>query len=209
MNTGPQWVADPLVLERDGGRVTLRPMRASDSHAIFEARGDDATWRYMPTAVRSEADADRLVEEALAAKAAGSSYPFVIVDRSQSRVVGSTRYLDLAPAHRSLEIGYTWIEPSVRRSSVNTECKLLLLEHAFEELDCIRVQIKTDARNELSRRAIKCIGFVKEGILRSHRILADGFVRDSVYYSLIREEWEKTKALLEVYLSRIPTDRPQ
>lgn len=204
-----QWITEPLVLEHDGGRVSLQPMHASHACALYDARGDESTWRYMPAAIRSPQDADRLVEEALASKAAGSSFPFVVVDRYRNRIVGSTRFLDLAPEHRSLEIGYTWIEPAARRTSINTECKLLLLEHAFETLGCVRVQIKTDTRNEVSRRAIERIGFVKEGILRKHRVLPDGFVRDSVYYSLVREEWDSTKARLEEYLARVPSGRPQ
>ncbi len=190
------WIKDPLTLERRDGRVSLRPLRPSHVAGLFAARGDADTWRYLPATIDSLEDMDRVVEQAIASRRSELEYPFVVYDRLQDCIAGSTRYLDLSPANRSLEIGWTWIEPSVRRSSVNTECKLLLLEHAFESLGCIRVQIKTDARNIRSRKAIERIGFTHEGILRKHRIMPDGFVRDSVYYSMIAEEWPDAKLRL-------------
>ncbi|HUX13561.1 MAG TPA: GNAT family protein [Spirochaetia bacterium] len=191
-----KWIEDPLILERREGRVSLRPLRPSHVTELFAARGDADTWRYLTDTIDSLEEMDRLVERALASKMSGLEYPFVVFDRLRDCVVGSTRYLDLSPVNRSLEIGWTWIEPSARRSSVNTECKFLLLEHAFESLGCVRVQIKTDARNARSRTAIERIGFTHEGILRKHRILPDGFVRDSVYYSMIAEEWPQAKLRL-------------
>ncbi|WP_455382480.1 GNAT family N-acetyltransferase [Salinispira pacifica] len=199
-----QWIDEPVVLSLPTGRVRLEPMRPSHVRAIFDARGDAETWRYMPAEVRTLDDADTLVERALAAKAAGTEYPFVIVDKTSNRVVGSTRYLDISPLHRSVEIGWTWIEPAARRTSINTECKMLLLAHAFESLGCVRVQIKTDARNAVSQRAIERLGCVREGLLRRHRILPDGFIRDTVYYSIIAEEWSSARSRLADMLGHVP-----
>lgn len=124
----------------------------------------------------------------------------MIIDQATNQVVGSTRFLDISSQHRQLEIGSTWLTPSVWRTRMNTECKYLLLKHCFEVLETIRVQIKTDRRNVQSQRAIERLGAVKEGVLRRHRILPDGYVRDTVYYSVIDEEWPAVKARLEAFL---------
>jgi RimJ/RimL family protein N-acetyltransferase len=123
--------------------------------------------------------------------------PFAIVLRASGRAVGSTRYIDIRRAHRGLEIGWTWIGREWQRTAVNSECKRLLLEHAFEVLGALRVQLKTDARNTRSQRAIERLGAKREGVLRAHMVLADGFVRDSVMYSVIAAEWPSVKQGLE------------
>jgi len=128
-------------------------------------------------------------------------WPLVVVDRTTDTIVGSTRYLDIVPAHKAVEIGWTWLTPSVWRTSINTECKYLLLRHAFETAGAIRVCLKTDSRNLRSQAAIERIGGVREGVLRRHRILPDGYRRDSVYYSIIDEEWPAVKARLEAMLA--------
>lgn len=115
--------------------------------------------------------------------------PFAILDRASGRAAGSTRYLEIRPEHRGLEIGWTWLGRAYRRTAVNTECKYLLLRHAFEVMGAVRVQLKTDARNLASQRAIERIGGVREGVLRRHMVLADGFVRDSVMFSVTDTEW--------------------
>jgi RimJ/RimL family protein N-acetyltransferase len=130
---------------------------------------------------------------AMAAEAAGSELPFAIIDTATSRVIGSTRSMEIIPAHRALEIGWTWIGVPWQRTGCNTLCKFLLLRHAFEHLAMNRVQFKADARNTKSRAAIERIGGIYEGTLRKHRIARDGFVRDSAYYSVIAEEWPKVK----------------
>ena len=138
---------------------------------------------------------------ALDAQERGTEVPFAIRDRGTGQVLGSTRYLNIMPKDRGLEIGWTWLTGAARRTSVNTECKYLLLRHAFETLGAIRVQLKTDSRNVTSQRAIERIGAVKEGILRNHVIMPDGYYRHSVYYSILDSEWPSVKAHLEGKLS--------
>ena len=123
--------------------------------------------------------------------------PFAIVETAKDKVIGSTRYLNIRPEHRSLEIGWTWLGQNWQRTAINTETKLLLLSHAFEKLGCIRVEFKTDTRNERSQRALQRIGATKEGVLRNHMIVQDEFVRDSVYFSVISSEWLEIKERLE------------
>jgi RimJ/RimL family protein N-acetyltransferase len=122
--------------------------------------------------------------------------PFAIVERAGGRAAGSTRYLDIRAEHRGLEIGWTWLGRAYRRTALNTECKYLLLRNAFEEMGAVRVQLKTDARNLVSRKAIERIGGVQEGVLRRHMLLSDGYVRDSVMYSITDVEWPDVRARL-------------
>jgi RimJ/RimL family protein N-acetyltransferase len=132
----------------------------------------------------------------------GTDLPFVAVQLSSGRVAGATRYLNIMPKDRGLEIGGTWYGPEFQRTAINTECKYLLLRHAFETLGCIRVQLKTDLRNERSQRAIERIGAVREGVLRNHMILPDGRYRHSVFYSILDTEWPQVKERLEQMLER-------
>jgi len=189
-------VPDDVKLEMEGGRVTLSALRPIHVAALFETAKDPDTWAYMPVTIRAPDDIEQLVERALAAKQCGNEFPFVVIDRNSGTIVGSTRLLDQSPQNRSAEIGFTWIAAPARRTRINTECKYLLLKYAFETLKLIRVQIKTDSRNLRSQNAIERIGFVKEGVLRRHRILPDGYVRDSVYYSMIAEEWPQASQRL-------------
>ena len=177
----------------------LRPEHAPDLWAIGQ---DEETWRWMSTAAwRSPVEAARWVSGALEAQRKGTRVPFVIRRRSDGRVVGSTSYLDVRPPERAVEIGFTWLAPEACRSVVNTATKLLLLMHAFEELRAGRVQLKTDARNVRSQRAIERLGALREGVLRRHMRLHDGFVRDTVFYSVLAEEWPAVKARLEAGLA--------
>jgi RimJ/RimL family protein N-acetyltransferase len=140
------------------------------------------------------------VQTALAEQKSGVSLPFAIVAQADGKVIGSTRYLNIVPAHRRLEIGSTWLTASVQRSGANTEAKLLLLTHAFEALGANRVELKTDALNTRSRRAIARIGATEEGIFRKHLVCASGRVRDTVYFSIIDSEWPAVKARLTAIL---------
>jgi N-acetyltransferase len=196
----------PIVLT--GVHVVLTPMEVSHTEGLYEAGRSPEIWPYMPMRVRNVEDMRRLVHEALAAQAKGLEIPFVIVDRTTGRIVGSTRLMDLQPAHRGAEIGWTWLAPEMWRTVINTECKYLLLRHCFETLHLIRVTLKTDARNLQSQRAIERIGGVREGVLRHHRIMPDGYLRDSVYYSILAEEWSAVKARLEGWLSKGAAARP-
>jgi len=185
-----------------GERAELIPMESSHVAALFKAGIHPDIWTYMPRRVTSTDDMKSIVDGALAQRAQGTEFPFSIVDRETGEIVGSSRLLDISTVDRSLEIGWTWLSPTVWRTRINTECKYLLLKYSFETLGVIRVQLKTDARNLRSQAAIERIGAVREGVLRKHRILWDGYIRDSVYYSILDNEWPQVKANLEAGLER-------
>ena len=157
----------------------------------------------MPVDVNGEADLRAIVEAALAAQSAGRELPFTTVERATGRIVGSTRYMTIEPPHRRLEIGYTWLAPAWQRTALNSEAKLLMLGHAFEQLGAIRVEFKTDARNEPSRRALQGIGATFEGVFRNHMIVQGGRLRDSAYYSVTRDEWPSVRAHLAARVDRL------
>ena len=164
---------------------------------------DDSIWQYMPYGfMRDEADIRGWVKGMLARAARGTDLPFAVVDLASGCVAGATRYMEIQMAHGGLEIGGTWYGAAYRRTHVNTDAKYLLLEHAFETLKCIRVQLKTDSRNERSQRVIERIGAVKEGVLRNHMVLPDGHVRHSVYYSILDSEWPTVKVRLQRMLDK-------
>ena len=189
---------DPRPTMIVGTHVVLEPLHLGHARDLLTAGGDEATWRYMARpALRSIEDAESMIRRALIETEAGREVAFAIVAAASGAAVGSTRFLDIQRAHRTLEIGWTWIGASWQRSAINTECKLLLLGHAFETLGAHRVTLKTDARNERSQRAIERIGGVREGVLRRHRVCWDGFVRDTVYYGIVDREWLQVKAVLQ------------
>jgi RimJ/RimL family protein N-acetyltransferase len=192
---------EPVTLE--GRIVRLEPLGLQHVAGLYEAAQDSSIWLYMyydPS--HAVADAEHMITMALQEQKAGTELPFAIIERATNTVIGSTRYLDINVHNHGIEIGWTWLTPSVQRTGVNTECKYLLLRHAFEDLGAIRVQLKTDSRNTKSQRAIERLGAVKEGILRNHRILPDGYYRHSVYYSIIDSEWPAVKAGLEEKMHR-------
>lgn len=193
----------PVVLQLPAGRARLEPLDLSHAADLLEAGADPAVWRYNPyTPPKTVDEMKSVIASILKTRDTGAEQPFAIVDRTAGRACGSTRYMDIDPKNRSLEIGFTWIGVPWQRSSINTECKRLLLGHAFETLGCVRVQLKCDARNVQSQRAIERIGGVFEGRLRKNRILHDGYIRDSMYYSIIADEWPATRAKLDALLSR-------
>jgi RimJ/RimL family protein N-acetyltransferase len=147
--------------------------------------------------ITTQAGMQAWVMELLNAQAQGTDLPFAVIHLASGVAIGSTRYMEIRRLHRALEIGGTWYALAFQRTAVNTECKYLLLRHAFEELGCLRVQFKTDVRNERSQRALERIGAVKEGVLRNHMVLLDDTIRHSVYYSIIHSEWPAVRALLE------------
>jgi N-acetyltransferase len=186
----------PITLQ--GRVVRLEPLTEMHVPQLAVAGQDEAIWQFMRYGQITTEPGMRLwVRELLAAQAQGTDLPFAVIYLESGAAIGSTRYLEIRQAHRALEIGGTWYALTFQRTAVNTECKYLLLRHAFEELGCLRVQFKTDLRNERSQRAIERIGAVKEGVLRKHMILPDGVIRDSVYYSIIDSEWPRVKARLE------------
>ncbi|PYI50679.1 GNAT family N-acetyltransferase [Paenibacillus flagellatus] len=186
----------------EGTSVKLAPMKREHAEPLYEAGRDPAVWTYMQARMQSPEQMRAIVDEAVAAAERGEELPYTIFDAAGERALGSTRLYDMSVAHRNLEIGWTWLTPSVWRTRVNTECKRLLLAHAFETMGAIRVQLKADARNARSRQAIERIGGVYEGTLRQHRILPDGFIRDTVYYSILEREWPEAKRRLDDRLAR-------
>lgn len=173
-----------------GRTVRLSPLERPHLGDLFEAGNDPGIWTYMRYGViDSQEKMLELIEYLLDHQAHGTDLPFTVFDCGSGKAIGMTRYMDIQPGNRALEIGGTWYAVSYQRTGVNTECKFLLLQHAFEVLDCIRVQIKTDLRNQRSQQAIERIGAVREGVLRDHMILPDGTIRSSVYYSVLSREW--------------------
>ena len=186
--------------ELTGQRAKLVPMHIDHIEGLFEAGTNAQIWTYMPMKVETIDDAKRLVIDALSARDQGLEFPYIVLDQETDKIVGSTRSLNISKLNRSLEIGWTWYNPSVWRTRINTECKYLLLSYCFETLSTIRVEFKTDSRNTRSQQAIERLGAVKEGIWRNHRILSDGYIRDSIYYSIIVQEWHSVKSRLQNFL---------
>lgn len=184
-----------------GRFVRLEPMSEAHLPDFLSIGLDETIWRYMLYGdIRSEQDLRAWVREILARQGRGTDLPFAVIDLDSGRAIGATRYLNIQPEHRSLEIGGTWYATAFQGSGINADAKYLLLRHAFESLGCLRVQFKTDSRNLRSQRAILRLGAVEEGRLRKHMILPDGLVRDSIFYSIIDDEWPAVKAGLEARL---------
>jgi RimJ/RimL family protein N-acetyltransferase len=197
----PLFDPQPTLLE--GRHMRLEPLAPQHAEGLFAASRDPAIWTYLLVQqYASVAAVHDWIAEALRAQAAGTEVAFATVRRSDGRVVGSTRYLEIRRAHRALEIGWTWLAPEVQRTAINTEAKYLMLRHAFETLGAGRVQLKTDVRNEKSRRAILRLGAMEEGVLRKYQTRFDGYVRDTVMFSLTAAEWPAVKARLDDRLTR-------
>jgi RimJ/RimL family protein N-acetyltransferase len=189
----------PLVLE--GTYARLEPLRADHVDALFAVGQDEEIWRWVSVFPRTRKDFADWVGLALRAQEAGTELPFVTVERATGEIVGSTRYLSISRRDRRLEIGWTWLTPRVQRTRINTEAKYLQLEHCFETLGCLRVEWKTDARNQKSRAAIARLGATEEGTFRKHMLTQGGIQRDSVYFSMIDDEWPVAKARLQSMLA--------
>jgi N-acetyltransferase len=186
-----------------GKHVRLEPMTEDHIPALAEAGRDPSIWRYMIYGqLTTSSDMGDWVREMLNKQVEGTDLTFVVVSLQGGEIAGATRFLEMRHEHRSLEIGGTWYSPKYQHTIVNTECKYLLLEYAFEVLGCIRVQFKADVRNERSMHAIERIGAQKEGIMRNHFILPDGAIRDSVFYSILDKEWPGVKNQLSEKLNR-------
>jgi RimJ/RimL family protein N-acetyltransferase len=191
----------PVVLT--GQHVRLEPMTEAHVPALAEIGAGQSFWDFMLYGnITSVQDMKNWVLDILSRAANGTDLPFVAVHLASGRVAGATRYLNIVPKDRGLEVRGTWYGVDFQRTAVNTECKYLLLQYAFETLGCIRVQFKTDLRNERSQKAIERIGAVKEGVLRNHMILPDGRYRHSVFYSILDSEWPAVKKRLEELLHR-------
>jgi RimJ/RimL family protein N-acetyltransferase len=185
-----------------GTTVELRPLRPDHAQALLDAAADGELWNLKLTVVPGPDTVGGYIATALDARAAGTVMPFVIVLRESGAIVGSTRFWKIDRANRKLEIGHTWLSESMQRSAVNTEAKYLLLTHAFDAMQCVRVQFTTDELNEKSRAAILRIGAKQEGVVRHERIMPDGRKRNSVRFSIIDDEWPAAKAMLAAKLAR-------
>jgi N-acetyltransferase len=190
---------DQLALE--GKHVLLRPMTREDGPAIVEAASDGRLWELFYTHVPSTDEIETWLDTAMAQKAYGRSMPYVVIDSRDGRLVGSTRYLRMNQPALRLEIGATFYAQSVQRTPINSECKLLLLTRAFEEMGCQCVQIRTDYFNFASQRAIERLGAKRDGVLRNHAFMR-GRMRDIVVYSILATEWEGVKRNLQMRLMR-------
>jgi RimJ/RimL family protein N-acetyltransferase len=186
-----------------GRFIRLEPLTEAHVPDLTIVGRNAEIWRYMLYGnIHSESQMRQWVQTLLELQLNGTDLPFAVVLLKSGRAVGATRYLEIQPANRKLEIGGTWYGVDYQGTAVNPESKYLLLKHAFEDLGCVRVQLKTDSRNLHSQRAIEGLGAVKEGILRQHMITPDGYLRDSVYYSILDSEWPAVKARLEQRLSQ-------
>jgi RimJ/RimL family protein N-acetyltransferase len=192
------WTRSPVL---EGERVRLEPLDARHVPGLLEAAADPATWTWLVGRLDDQAALRAWLDDALRARDAGTEMPFATLDAKTGRVVGSTRYLAIVPAHRRLEIGWTWLAPATWGTGINVEAKLLLLTHAFDELGAMRVELKTDARNERSRAAIVALGAQFEGIFRKHMRMPDGRIRDSAWYAITDDDWPAVRTQLEARLA--------
>jgi len=199
MTVAPDRV-EPVSL--DGRIVRLEPLGLEHVPRLAEVALDPAIWRWTIARPTTEADLRDWAATALRARDAGTEMPFVTLEASTGRPIGSSRYMNIVLEHRRLEIGWTWVAPPWQRSGANREAKLLMLTHAFEVLGCRRVEFKTDSNNEPSRTALLGIGATFEGIFRKHMVMPGNGVRHSAWYSVIDEDWPAVKAGLEESLRR-------
>jgi len=186
-----------------GQSVKLLPVQESHIDDLARIACDERIWEFYAVNGANETTFMREYKNALAERENRSQVPFVIVHNDHQQLIGSTRFLNIQPAHRKLEIGWTWVQPEYWGTEVNAECKLLLLTYCFEELSAVRVQIKTDENNIRSRKAIETMGAVFEGILRNDMIRENNTYRNSAYYSIIEHDWPRVKQqLVNLYWHR-------
>lgn len=186
-----------------GRHVRLEPLATAHLDALVRGGADAEVWQWMPSRRPDPRDAVRgWADTVLPRHGGGELVAFATIDLARGEPVGGTTLFDYSEAHRRVEIGYTWLAKSAWRTAINTECKYLLMRHAFETLELNRVQLKTDARNIRSQTAIARLGAVREGVLRAHMVMPDGWVRDSVMFSVVAAEWPAVKARLEGWIAR-------
>ena len=191
----------PVILE--GSRVRLEPLALAHAQDLFDMSRQPEIWEFLVAApIQTIEEMRAWVEKASNQTAAGTQIWFAIVRRTDNRAVGVTSYLNISHADRGLEIGGTWLSSEVWRTAINSECKYLLLRHAFETVGCIRVQLKTDERNLRSQRAIARLGAVKEGVLRKYQVTHSGYPRNTVMFSIVDSEWPGVKTKLEQSLAK-------
>lgn len=191
----------PAPVELKGTHACLQPLSTQHHDALCEATRDGELWRLWYTAVPSPEGMAAEIQRRLGLQAAGSMLPFTVLN-AQGRVVGMTTYMNIDVRNRRVEIGSTWTARSAQRSALNTQCKRLLLGHAFEALDCIAVEFRTHRLNLQSRRAIERLGAQLDGVLRAHMVAGDGTVRDTAVYSITAAEWPAVKSHLDWQLTK-------
>jgi len=191
---------EPITLT--GDHVVLEPLDRSHEGGLARAAADGELWRLWYTSVPLPELAGEYIGAALEMREEEGAMPFAVRDKASGEIVGCTRCFNAEPGHRRLEIGYTWYAKRVQRTAINTESKLLLLTHAFEQLRCIAVEFRTSWFNEASRRAIERLGAKQDGVLRNHMIMPDGTYRDTVVYSIIESEWPAVRRHLRFHLER-------
>jgi RimJ/RimL family protein N-acetyltransferase len=185
---------EPVTL--DGDHVRLVPLELDHLDALWEVAHEESLWRWIPYPVRTRDDLRDYIETALDGRAAGTSLPFATIERSSGRPIGSSRFGNIAPADYRAEIGWTWVGIAWQRSAVNSEAKLLMLDHAFKTWRCHRVEFKTDSLNEQSRAGLLGIGATFEGIFRNHMVTHTGRLRHSAWYSITDDEWPEVRRRL-------------
>jgi RimJ/RimL family protein N-acetyltransferase len=201
MTAGPLNIVSPVTLQ--GAVVRLEPLRHEHANLFWKVAQSDLEdiFRWIPYSMKTPEDFRRLIDKAFEEQQRGESIVFATVERSSGRSIGSTRFMNIDRTNRRVEIGSTWISPAWQRTAVNTEAKYLMLRHAFEVWQCMRVELKTDALNQKSRNAILRIGAKEEGTLRRHLLTHTGRVRDTVYFSILDSEWPEVKAKLEARIT--------
>ena len=203
MTSSAETTFDPQSIVLTGNHVRLEPVGPEHAADLYAVGADDAIWSYLPRpAFASLDDASGWIEMCVQRNRSGERVQFAVAHLGEGRAIGSTGYLDIDRPNRALEIGMTWYGLAYQRTAVNTECKYLLLRHAFDDLGALRVCLKTDSRNVRSQQAIERIGAKREGTLRNHRITWDGVNRHSVFYSIIDSEWPAVRSALEAKLGK-------
>jgi RimJ/RimL family protein N-acetyltransferase len=197
MNTS--WLTETTL---KGRLVTLVPLQREHSQALLEAASDGELWNLWYTSVPSHKTIDAYLDQAFKEQYAGYALPFSVVDNASQKIIGTTRYCNADHLNHRVEIGYTWYAKSFQKTGINTECKYLLLAHAFETLNAIAVEFRTHWHNQASRTAIARLGAKQDGILRNHQKNSDGIYRDTVVFSIIDQEWPTVKKNFEYKMNR-------
>ncbi len=188
--------------ELEGNLVKLIPLSRSHKNELLEAASDGELWNLWFTSVPSQEKIDDYLDFAFSEQEANRALPFAIIDKKTNKIIGSTRFCNVVESNKRVEIGYTWYSKSYQRTGINTECKYLLLQYAFEKLECIAVEFRTSWYNQASRKAIARLGAKQDGVLRNHQIDSNGILRDTVVFSIINIEWQGVKKLLDFEMSR-------
>lgn len=187
--------------ELKGDQVCIVPMDRKHLEGLCKIGQNQSIWEHLPETITTKNCMETFINNALMQKEKGIEFPFVIISLKTDEVIGTTRFMNISKNNKGLEIGWTWLTPEVWGTSVNIECKYLLLKYCFENMNLRRVQFKTDERNIRSQKAIEKIGGTREGTLRNHMIRKDGSFRNSVFYSIIDSEWPSVRKKLELLLN--------